>query len=61
MDYEDKINDIESELKELKVDVKSATGEREHDIRQQIIELEKKSNSYLELFKKQSNARRGNY
>ena len=59
MNYEAKINDIESELNRLKGREISATGEEKILLNQRIIELEKKSNSYLELFKQQ-NARQGN-
>ena len=59
MNYEAKINEIKSELKGLKVDVKSATGVREHDINQRIIALENKSTAYAQLLLQQ-NARPGN-
>lgn len=42
MDYLAKINQIESELVELKDEVKSATGEQEHVINQRVIALENK-------------------
>ena len=59
MNYADEINEIKYELKGLKEREISATGEEKILLNQRIIELEKKSNSYLELFKQQ-NARQGN-
>jgi hypothetical protein len=55
MDYEDKINDIESELKELKTQLESATGEDKSFLNQLIVLLKTR----LELFK-QLNAGPGN-
>ena len=41
MDYVAKINEIESELKELDVDVKSETGEMKNLLQQRILALER--------------------
>jgi hypothetical protein len=59
MDYEVEINEIKSELDELKDAVKSAKGEREHDINQRIIALETKSSNLFQLLRQQ-NATAGN-
>jgi hypothetical protein len=48
MNYPAKIEEIESELAELKVTVKSATGDDKHYINQRIIALE---NTRTELYK----------
>jgi len=58
MDYEDKRNDIESELKELETQLESATGEDKiFFLQQSILELLKTRN-YIYLEKQ--NARQGN-
>ena len=48
MDYVAEINEIESELNDLKVDVKSATGVREELLNQRILGMEK---TRLDLYK----------
>jgi hypothetical protein len=59
MNYEAKIDKIESELDELKDAVKSATEEREIAIRNQIIALENTRSNYIQLLLQQ-NATAGN-
>jgi hypothetical protein len=59
MDFQAKIDKIESELDELKDAVKSATEEREIAIRNQIIALENTRSNYIQLLLQQ-NATAGN-
>ena len=59
MDYVTEINDIKSKITRLETELQLATGEDKIFLQQSILELLKKSNSYLELFKQQ-NARQGN-
>jgi hypothetical protein len=59
MDYLAEINEIKSELAELKDAVKLATGEEKHDINQRIIALETTRSNYIQLLLQQ-NATAGN-
>jgi len=59
MNYEAKINDIESKITVLEEREINSTLEEKILLRQSIIELLKTRNSYLELLYKKHNARPG--